>query len=420
MNDGAEPRSDYLVVGAGIVGVATALNLAQAGKTVTLLDRQPPGEGASFGNAGVLASSSIIPVTVPGLLAKVPKMLADPLGPVYLRWSYLPRMVPWLLRYLRHGREDRVRYIAEHMAALTADSLDEHQRLAKGTAAADRIKVMPYRFVYRARADFEADAMAWDLRRDHGMTWDIAEGEIVREMEPDLARRYDCLVTLDHQHGTIDHPGDYIKELAAAFAGSGGRIMQGEVTGFLRAGDAVTGVSTAGGDIAAGTVIVAAGAWSARLLKTANLDVPLESERGYHIELRNASKKPNGALMIADGKCVATPMGGDLRVAGLVEFGGLDLGPNPAPIKTLRKRLQIIFPGIEFEACSEWLGHRPATTDSLPVLGPAASHPGLVLAFGHHHVGLTCGPKTGRLVADMVLGHHLNLDMRPYDVARFT
>ncbi|MBT4042848.1 MAG: FAD-dependent oxidoreductase [Rhodospirillaceae bacterium] len=127
------------VIGAGVIGIATALNLLRQGRDVVLVDRLEPGEGASFGNAGVLASSSIIPVTVPGLMFKVPKMLADPLGPVYLRWSYLPRMMPWLFKYLRHCTEDSVRHIARHMAPMTADSLDEHQRLAQGTAAAERI-----------------------------------------------------------------------------------------------------------------------------------------------------------------------------------------------------------------------------------------------------------------------------------------
>ncbi|MEK9722722.1 MAG: FAD-dependent oxidoreductase, partial [Rhodospirillaceae bacterium] len=170
---------------------------------------------------------------------------------------------------------------------------------------------------------------------------------------------------------------------------------------------------------AACTVVVAAGAWSARLLKTIGLDIPLESERGYHIELKKASKQPSGALMVADGKFVATPMGDDLRLAGLVEFGGLDAGPSHAPIETLTRRAEIVFPGIEFEDRTEWLGHRPALPDSLPVMGPVDAHPGLYLAFGHQHVGLTCGPRTGRLIADMIVGNRLNVDMTPYSVARF-
>ncbi|MBT6095696.1 MAG: FAD-dependent oxidoreductase [Rhodospirillaceae bacterium] len=407
------------VIGAGVIGIATALNLLRQGRDVVLVDRLEPGEGASFGNAGVLASSSIIPVTVPGLMFKVPKMLADPLGPVYLRWSYLPRMMPWLFKYLRHCTEDSVRHIARHMAPMTADSLDEHQRLAQGTAAAERITTIPYSFVYKERANFESDPLAWGLREEHGIPWDITEGDAVHEQEPALAPQYKCLVNLRHQHGTIDHPGDYIKDLAKAFTAGGGRIETAAVTGFERADGRITGVITDTGTINAETVVVAAGAWSARLLKSLGINVPMETERGYHVELAKPSIKPNGALMVADGKFVATPMGDELRLAGLVEFGGLDAGPSKAPINTLLKRAEIVFPGIAYESHTEWQGHRPAVSDSLPVMGPVDGHPGLVLAFGHHHVGLTCGPRTGRLIADMVMGKQLNQDMTPYNVARF-
>ena len=419
MADPSTHSETIAVIGAGIIGVATAINLQRSGKQVVLIDRTAPGEGASFGNAGVLATSSIIPVTVPGLLKKVPKMLSDPLGPVYLRWSYLPRLFPWLTKYLRHCSEDRVRYIAKHMSVLVADSFDEHQRLAGGTPASDRIKLMPYTFVFANRRVFEADTLGWQLREQHDIGWEVLEGGAVHEEEPDLAPRYGCLVKMTHQHGTIDHPGDYIKELAAAFVAAGGRIETAVVTGFRRDGATVTGVSTETGDIAADTVVVAAGAWSARLLKDLGIHVPLETERGYHIELKKPSIGPRGALMIADGKFVATPMGDDVRLAGLVEFGGLDAGPSAAPVNTLLKRAEIVFPGIEYEDHTEWLGHRPAVSDSLPVIGPVDGHPGLVLAFGHHHVGLTSGPRTGRLVADMITGKHVNMDMTPYSVDRF-
>lgn len=419
MANPSEHSETIAVIGAGVVGVATAINLQRAGKDVVLVDRQAPGDGASFGNAGVLAAGSIIPVTVPGLLRKAPKMLSDPLGPVYLRWSYLPRLFPWLIKYLRHCSEDRVRHIAKHMSVLVADSLDEHRRLAAGAEASGRIKPMPYSFVFANRAAFEADQLGWRLREQHDIPWEVLEGDAVREEEPDLAPQYECLVKMTHQHGAIDHPGDYIKELAAAFAAAGGRIETAAVTGFRRDGAKVTGVRTETGEIAAGTVVVAAGAWSGRLLKDLGIAVPLETERGYHIELKKPTIGPRGALMVADGKFVATPMGEDVRFAGLVEFGGLDAGPSAAPVKTLLKRAEIVFPGIEYEDHTEWLGHRPAVTDSLPVIGPVDGHPGLVLAFGHHHVGLTSGPRTGRLVADMIVGKRVNMDVTPYSVARF-
>lgn len=408
-----------IVVGAGIVGAATALNLQRLGWRVTLVDRARPGEGTSFGSGAILVPSSIIPITVPGLIGKIPSMLSDPLGPVYMRWPYLPRMLPWLWRYLRQTTPARVEHVARHMAPMVADSLDEHRALAAGTLAASHIHARPYAFVFKDRATFEADPFAWNLRRDNGIAWRTLEGDAVRAAEPALNPDYKFLAVFDEQHGFIDAPGDYVKALAGAFAGVGGEVVEAEVHGFVRDGNAITGIDTTEGRRLADTTVVAAGAWSAKLLETLGLHIPMETERGYHLDLFEPSVKPNNALMIADGKFVATPMPSRLRIAGLVEFGGLDAGPSAAPIRTLETRLGRVFPGITFERKSTWLGHRPAPVDSLPILGPVAGLDGLICAFGHHHVGMTSGPRTARLIADMISGRRPNIALAPYGPDRF-
>ncbi|MEM7250422.1 MAG: FAD-binding oxidoreductase [Pseudomonadota bacterium] len=417
----SETQASVLVIGAGIVGISTALRLQRHGLSVSVIDKQPPGEGTSYGNAGVLATSSIIPVTTPGLLKKVPSMLADRYGPLYLRWSYLPKMASWLKAYLANCREDRVRYIANHMAPITANSLEEHQLLARGTEAERRIQLMSYVFAYKKKSDYESDPLGWELRKANDIPWEVYEGRAARELEPALAPDYECLVQLPEQHGTIDGPGDYVKALARAFVAAGGRVEQADVVRLVANDGAISGVQLGDGtERTAGKIVVACGAWSARLLKTVGISVPLESERGYHIELRRASVRPNNAIMVADGKFVATPMTDRLRVAGLVEFGGLDNGPSDKPVQTLLHRIQRVFPGIEYEDYVSWMGHRPATTDSLPLIGESANVSGLFCAFGHQHVGLTGGPKTGRLVADLVVGARPNLDMAAYAVDRFS
>lgn len=408
-----------IVVGAGIVGTATALYLQRLGKQVTLVDRKAPGEGTSFGSGAILVPSSIIPVTVPGLIKKLPGMLSDPLGPVYLRWSYLPRTLPWLMRYLGQCTPERTAHIARHIAPMVAESLDEHRALASGTAAASHIHARSYAFVYRNRRQFEADPLGWELRRENGITWRTLEGDAVRAEEPALSPDYNFLTVFDEQHGFIDAPGDYIKALAAQLAADGGSVLETEVRGFVRDGPRVTGIETATGPIMAESTVVAAGAWSARLLATLGVKIPMETERGYHLDLFEPSVMPNNALMIADGKFVTTPMPSRLRLAGLTEIGGLDAGPSRRPIETLEARLKIVFPGITFTRKSEWMGHRPAPADSLPILGPISGLDGLVCAFGHHHVGLTSGPRTARLIADMVAGRQPNIDLAPYSPDRF-
>ncbi|MEK9754045.1 MAG: FAD-binding oxidoreductase [Rhodospirillaceae bacterium] len=412
--------NSVIVVGAGIVGTATALNLQRRGRPVTLVDRAEPGEGTSYGSGAILVPSSIIPVTTPGLIGKLPSMLSDPLGPVYMRWSYLPRMLPWLMRYLAQTKPERVRHVARHMAPMVADSLDEHRALAAGTAAERYIHSLPYAFVFKSRAAFEADPFAWDLRRENGISWRTLEGDAVAEAEPALSQDYRFLAIFDDQHGLIDAPGDYIKALAGALAAGGGEIVSAEVKGFLRDGNRITGIETDRGRHEAETTVIAAGAWSARLLTTLGLDIPMETERGYHLDLLDPSMKPNMAMMIADGKFVCSPMPSRLRIAGLVEFGGLDAGPSAAPVNTLKTRLARVFPSLTYGEMKPWLGHRPAPVDSLPILGPIRGLDGLVCAFGHHHVGLTSGPRTARLIADMVAGRQPNIDLSPYSPGRFT
>jgi D-amino-acid dehydrogenase len=210
-----------------------------------------------------------------------------------------------------------------------------------------------------------------------------------------------------------------VKDLADTLVEIGGRVVRAEARDFVFDGDGTVGLETSEEPVDADAVVIAAGAWSARLTERLGHRVPLESERGYHVELAKPSIVPPIPVMMTDGKCVAAPIAGGLRVAGIVEFGGLDAPPNPRPLRVLIERVRQLFPGITFEGHREWLGHRPATTDSLPVVGRSPSHPNVFFAFGHHHVGLTGGPKTGRLIAELITGSEPNIDLTPYRVDRF-
>lgn len=408
------------IAGAGIMGISTALHLQRLGATVTVVDRGEPGSGASHGNAGVLAAAAVVPVTVPGLLRKAPRMLMDRDAPLFLRWSYLPRLMPWLVRYLSHCDAGKVRTIARHLTPLVSDSLDEHRRLAAGTPAAGAVRAGPFIFAYPDSTYRDGDAFGWGLRRDCGFRFEPVDGPEVRARVPALSPRYTSLMVLEDQHGVITKPGDYVRALAQAFAAGGGTVMRAQVTGFLRKDGAIGGLETSAGPIAANHTVVATGAWSKRLLATIGIDVPLESERGYHVEIVGATVGTGDAsVMITDGKCVAATMGDRMRIAGLVEFGGLDAPASSEPPQMLKRRALAAFPGLQFTETVEWLGHRPATTDSLPVWGPSATHRGLHFAFGHHHIGLTSGPKTGRLIADFIVGGRPNFDFTPYRAERF-
>ncbi|NND43383.1 MAG: FAD-dependent oxidoreductase [Silicimonas sp.] len=416
---GTSDSRHVVIVGAGIVGVSTAIWLLRDGHRVTLVDRKGPAEGTSHGNGGVLASSSVIPVTVPGLLKKAPRMLFDPGQPLFLRWSYLPRLMPWLIRYLRGGNAAAVRHRATAMLPIIGDSLADHQALAAGTGAEKYVVPSDYVFVYRDRAHYEADAFGWQIRRDLGFEWDELEGPAWRDYDDVFSSQLKFGARFGG-HGRISDPGRYIKDLAAHAQSRGMNLVIADVTDIAKENGKVSGVRAAGETIACDDVVLATGAWSGPLAKRLGLAVPLESERGYHLELWEPSIQPRSPIMVASGKFVATPMDGRLRLAGIVEFGGLDAPPSRGPLALLEKNIRAALPGIDWKEKVEWMGHRPSIADSIPLIGAAPALKGAWCGFGHDHVGLTGGPKTGRLISQLISGRQPNIDLTPYSPARFT
>lgn len=407
-----------VVVGAGIVGVSTAVWLQREGRDVILIDRGEPGEGTSYGNGGVLASCSIVPVTVPGLLGKAPQMVLDPRQPLFVKWRHLPRLAPWLRNYLGRCTPEHTRRAADALFALTGDSLADHLALAEGTGGEAFVRPCDYLYAYRQRADFKADAFGWSIRREHGFRWEELDGAALRRLDPLFHPELNFAVRLGG-HGRITDPARHVKALASHVEARGGRILRAEVDDIVRRDGRAVGVRAAGETIDCSAVIVTAGVWSGVLAKKLGLSVPLESERGYHIDLHSPNRMPTSPVMFASSKFVVTPMDGRVRLAGIVEFGGLDAPPSRAPFNLLMRNIRAAMPDLSWREATEWMGHRPATTDSIPVIGAVPGVEGAWLGFGHHHIGLTAGPKTGWLLAQLVSGRRPNIDLAPYSPSRF-
>ena len=402
-----------VIVGAGIVGVSTAIWMQRDGWRVTIIDKGAPGEGTSFGNGGVLASCSIVPVTTPGLIGKAPRMLFDRRQPLFLKWGYLPKLIPWLIPYLRRANASDAAATAAALAPLISDSLSEHQALSRGTPAERFVTPSDYVFLYRDRAAYEADAFGWGLRRAHGFQWEEMERPAFEAYDPVFSPEVGFAARLG-EHGHIKDPGAYVKALAAHVEAEGGAVLRATVEDVVTEGGRVTGVRAGGETIPCDAAIIAAGVWSGPLAKRLGVEVPLESERGYHVELWEPNVTPRAPVMVASGKFVMTPMEGRLRLAGIVEFGGLKAPPSRAPIELLLKNAAAALPGLTWKSSTEWMGHRPAPVNSIPVIGATSSVVGAYLGYGHHHIGLTGGPKTGRLLSQMASGRRPNVDVTPY------
>ena len=407
-----------VVIGAGIVGVSTAIWLTRMGQTVTVIDRLPPGQATSYGNAGLLAACAMVPVTTPGLLRKAPKMLFDKDEPLFLRWPYLPKLLPWLVRYVSHANDADTRRISAALSDITGDAVSQHLALTDGLRAREFVTLSDYIFAYPSRAAFEKERYVWDRRRDAGFVPTVVEGGAVQEYDPNYGEDLKCLAVVK-DHGYVIDPGGYVGALAEEFEAMGGRIFQANVEDISASDGAAPQVMTDQGAFDCDSVVLASGAWSKSLMKKLGINMLYDTERGYHIVMKDAVGGPQRPTMITTGKFVTTPMKAGLRCAGIVEFGGLEAGPSEEPFELLRRQVRRAFPNLSFDVEETWMGHRPATTDSLPLIGEIRKT-GVFAAFGHQHIGLTAGPKTGRLIAGLISDQPPNLDLTPYAPQRYS
>jgi D-amino-acid dehydrogenase len=412
-----------VVIGAGIVGLVCATYLQRDGHKVVVVDPGAPGEGASYGNAGGLNGSSIVPVAMPGVLAKVPHWLLDPEGPLSIRLRYLPTLLPWLYRFVRAGRPEPVRAQARALRGLLAPTVDMHRELAASVGAADLIQRNGLLVVYRAEAGFAADAAAMHLRAENGVKIDELSQDELRQIEPTLSPVY-TRARLISENGYVRNPLRLSRALAEALVANGGEIRRERAEGFSFSDGKVEAVLTNEGYIPAAAVVLAAGAHSKKLAARLGEKVPLDTERGYHVMIKAPEVAPRLPIMDAEAKFVATPMEEGLRMAGTVEFAGLDAPPDWRRARILLRHGQAMFPGLPRAVAEDrvalWMGFRPSMPDSLPVIGRTRRYANAFLAFGHGHVGLIGAPMTGRVIADLIAGRPPAIDVAPFSVARFS
>jgi len=410
------------VIGAGMVGVCAASWLQRDGHSVFLVEAGEPGHGASFGNAGCLNGSSVTPVSMPGVIRNVPRWLLDPLGPLSLRWTYLPAIAPWLVRFVRSGTPDKVRAQARALRPLVGPTLEALKPLVAAARAEDLVHRLGHLYVYRSAESLEKDRLAWQLRRENGVEIDEFDADELRQLEPALSRDY-VRGVLVRENGHTSNPLGLVERLLGHFVRSGGELVRARANGFRLDGRRLAAIQTDSGDLPADAAVVCAGAYSKPLAAALGDRVPLETERGYHLMISDPERMPRIPTADADGKFVATPMDTGLRFAGTVELAGLAAPPDWRRARILLAQGRKMLPGLAAshpeERISMWMGHRPSLPDSLPVLGPSRASPDVFYAFGHGHVGMTAAPMTGKIVAELVDGRSPAIDITPFAAGRF-
>lgn len=408
-----------LVIGAGIVGVCVGLTLQRSGHAVTVIDPKPPGRATSFGNAGSIAAGNVYPVSMPGTWKQVPAMLMNPAAPLNLRWSHMPRMLPWLSRFLAAGAPGRVDRIAREIREITKDAVTAHDHLMAASGITDIVKPVGWLKVFGSQRAFDASAETRAIQTRNGVRLEVLNEDEIRQLEPGLAHGFTHGV-FEPDNGFVTSPAMLTDAYAEAFVQRGGQFVQERVTRFDFDGARPVGAVTDLGKWPADAFVVCAGAWSKHLARLFGAKVPLDTERGYHLNLNLESgpglRRP---VVIGDHGFVLAPMRDGMRLTSGVEFAGLDAPPDFRRIKNMLPLAQAALPGLGSEISREWLGYRPSIPDSKPVIGAAPGIDNVFFAFGHGHLGLTMAARTGQLVNDLVSGGKSSIDLAPYRVDRF-
>jgi D-amino-acid dehydrogenase len=406
------------IVGAGIVGICCALQLQRDGYKVTLIDRDGPGEGTSSGNAGIFSCGSVHPEGMPGIWRKGLKMLTDPLGPATIRASYAPKIFPFLLRMLKESSPTRADEISQSIAALSQPALEHFKPLLADAQARELVKENGCLTLYESAEAFAAGRRDNAYRDRRNTPYETLGPDEIRQMAPVLGNRFAGAIYLPTAGHTVN-PLKLSQSLFALFRANGGTFVRADVMDATIGNRGAESLRTADGMIEVSNLLIAAGAFSKKLTgKLANY-VPLDTERGYHAVLPNANLDLKQCLLIPGRGIAVTQMDMGLRIAGTVEFAGLEAAPNYKRADVLVDHANSLFPDLNYKDAEKWMGYRPAIPDSLPVISKSPRHPNVFFAFGHGHLGLTQAAITGRLIADLVGDKTPTIDITPFRVDRF-
>ncbi len=409
---------DIIVIGAGVIGISSALALQADGHDVLVVDRQDGKLRASQMNAGAFAFTEIEPLATPGIMRKAPKWLLDPLGPLSIPPAYALGIAPWMLRFWRASWPDRHDQALAAQAGLMSVSKAAFEKLVRTTQAEALVRKEGQLQLFEGEKEYRASQPVWELRRQHGIRFDLLESpEAIADIQPGLSRRFTHAGFTPDWSNTTD-PARWLAHLCERFLERGGRQEAAEITGIApREGE--IRLTTRQGKLSARQVVVSAGAWSHHLAKTIGDRIPLETERGYNTTLAHSAFDLRTHLTFSGHGFVASRINDGIRVGGAVELGGLKLPPNFKRADILLKKARMFMPELKTDGGTQWMGFRPSMPDSLPVISRSPKDARVLYAFGHGHLGLTQSAGTAELVAALVGGRPAPIDIDAFSAVRF-
>lgn len=409
---------NIIVAGAGFVGVCCAIALRKKGFDVTLIDRREPGEEASFGNAGIIANSGIHPLANAAIKRQLPVLATNRDSRFRLHWPHLPKLIPWLSQFVGNCNDTVDRHCTEAMSQLLRNAVADHLELLQESNAMGYLNDTGWLRLYRDESQFQQTARGRQGFERYGVSFQVVNAGEITELEPHLTRRYVRGMWLDGTP-TVTNPSAVCKAYAALFADLGGIFKRTTLSQITQTPSGWE-LGTEDGNIQATDIVVAMGASSPLLLKTAALKNSIAIERGYHYLYRPLPDKPlTRSVIDTQAGFVLTPMEMGIRVTSGVELVANHTHPTPHQINALSDQIRGTLPMGEQLLDEPWMGHRPSTPDSLPIIGPTPGKKGLWQAFGHGHLGLTLGPTTGKWIADTIAGKPLSAQQQVFSPARF-
>jgi D-amino-acid dehydrogenase len=404
------------VVGGGIVGCATASWLIAEGHKVTVFERAPEARPASTGNAGLIALAEVSPLARPGIITKAPGWLLDPLGPLAVRLRDLPAMTPWLLRFVASARPERVEAAAEALSWLMSTALADHQELARRSGMSGHMRKTGALYITASESGYRAAKEEWDERVRHGVPMQELTAAEARKLVPALTGKF-SKAFFAPESWTVTSPLAILEALRRRIGDADAFVKQ-EVIALHPESREISVMTAEGGDLPFDRVVVAGGVWSRTLVRGLGLKICLETERGYNTTYPKSPIDLPMPVFFSDHGFIASPLAVGLRVGGAVEMASPDAPPNYKRAAAMRKVMRRYVPDLPEEGGVEWMGCRPSTPDSMPVIGRDPRDPRIVFAFGHGHLGLTLSAATARHVASLIAGRP-DQRLKPFGIERF-